>query len=118
MTSGGYFGSMKAVGVKALKAKLGEYVRMAKAGETILVTEREEVVAELRPARRQPLAEGTLEDRLRDLADQGQVTLRSADKPWSEVRPPRAVSGISSQHILDLLREEWPAESSSSKPLP
>jgi len=37
---------MRAVGIKVLKAKLSEYVRLAKAGETILVTERDEVVAE------------------------------------------------------------------------
>jgi len=42
---------MKAVGVKQLKARLSEYLRLTKAGETILVTERDEVVAELRPAR-------------------------------------------------------------------
>ena len=45
---------MKAVGVKQLKARLSEYVRLVKAGETILVTDRDEVVAELRPAQRQP----------------------------------------------------------------
>jgi antitoxin (DNA-binding transcriptional repressor) of toxin-antitoxin stability system len=44
----------KTVGVKRLKAKLSEYLRLVKGGETILVTERDEVVAELRPARRQP----------------------------------------------------------------
>ena len=38
---------MKAVGVKVLKAKLSEYLRLVKAGETVLVTERDEVVAEL-----------------------------------------------------------------------
>jgi prevent-host-death family protein len=31
---------MKAVGIKQLKAHLSEYVRLAKAGETVLVTER------------------------------------------------------------------------------
>ncbi|HZA65426.1 MAG TPA: hypothetical protein VE592_00675 [Geminicoccaceae bacterium] len=44
--------SMKVVGIKQLKARLSEYVRLAKAGETVLVTERDEVVAELRPLRR------------------------------------------------------------------
>ena len=40
---------MKSVGVEALNSRLGEYVRMAAAGETILVTDRERVVAELGP---------------------------------------------------------------------
>jgi prevent-host-death family protein len=52
--------AMKAVGIKQLKAKLSEFVRLAKAGETVLVTERGEVVAELRPVRRQTLAAGPL----------------------------------------------------------
>ena len=43
-----------------LKNKLSEYVRMAAGGETVLVTDRETVVAELVPPRA---------DRSRDLAD-------------------------------------------------
>jgi len=40
---------MKAVGIKVLKNKLSEYVRLAASGETVLVTDRETVVAELGP---------------------------------------------------------------------
>ncbi len=40
---------MRAVGLKILKNKLSEYVRMAAAGETVLVTDRDRVVAELGP---------------------------------------------------------------------
>jgi antitoxin (DNA-binding transcriptional repressor) of toxin-antitoxin stability system len=42
---------MKAVGLKVLKNRLSEYVRMAAAGEVILVTDRDHVVAELTPPR-------------------------------------------------------------------
>lgn len=38
---------MKSVGIKVLKNKLSEYVRLAAAGEIILVTDRDQVVAEL-----------------------------------------------------------------------
>jgi antitoxin (DNA-binding transcriptional repressor) of toxin-antitoxin stability system len=38
---------MRAVGLKVLKNRLSEYVRMAANGETILVTDRDRVVAEL-----------------------------------------------------------------------
>jgi antitoxin (DNA-binding transcriptional repressor) of toxin-antitoxin stability system len=38
---------MRAVGIKLLKNKLSEYVRLAASGETILVTDRNRVVAEL-----------------------------------------------------------------------
>ena len=42
---------MRAVGVKVLKNKLSEYVKLAAGGETILVTDRDRVVAELVPPR-------------------------------------------------------------------
>jgi antitoxin (DNA-binding transcriptional repressor) of toxin-antitoxin stability system len=42
---------MRAVGLKVLKNKLSEYVRLARGGETILVTDRDQVVAELVPPR-------------------------------------------------------------------
>jgi antitoxin (DNA-binding transcriptional repressor) of toxin-antitoxin stability system len=40
---------MRSVGIKVLKNKLSEYVRLAAAGETVLVTDRDRVVAELVP---------------------------------------------------------------------
>lgn len=40
---------MRAVGLKILKNKLSEYVRLAAGGETVLVTDRDRVVAELVP---------------------------------------------------------------------
>lgn len=48
---------MRAVGLKVLKNRLSEYVRRAAIGETILVTDRDRVVAELGPPResRSPL---------------------------------------------------------------
>ena len=43
---------MKAVGLKVLKNKLSEYVRLAERGETVLVTDRDRVVAEIGPPER------------------------------------------------------------------
>jgi prevent-host-death family protein len=40
---------MRSVGLKILKNKLSEYVRLATAGETVLVTDRNRVVAEIVP---------------------------------------------------------------------
>ena len=40
---------MRAVGLKTLKNRLSEYVRLVASGETVLVTDRERVVAELVP---------------------------------------------------------------------
>ncbi len=42
---------MRSVGLKILKNKLSEYVRLAASGETVLVTDRDRVVAELTPPR-------------------------------------------------------------------
>jgi prevent-host-death family protein len=60
---------MRAVGLKTLKNKLSEYVRLAAAGETVLVTDRDRVVAELVPPRggRSPfLADAMLAEAVRE----------------------------------------------------
>ena len=46
-----YFIGMRVVGIKVLKNKLSEYVKLAASGETVLVTDRDRVVAELVPPR-------------------------------------------------------------------
>jgi antitoxin (DNA-binding transcriptional repressor) of toxin-antitoxin stability system len=40
---------MRTVGLKVLKNKLSEYIRVVSNGETVLVTDRDRVVAEIRP---------------------------------------------------------------------
>jgi antitoxin (DNA-binding transcriptional repressor) of toxin-antitoxin stability system len=60
---------VKAVGVKVLKNKLSEYVRLAESGETVLVTDRDRVVAELgppRPGRAPLLADALLAEAVRE----------------------------------------------------
>jgi antitoxin (DNA-binding transcriptional repressor) of toxin-antitoxin stability system len=42
---------MRSVGLKVLKNRLSEYVRLAAQGETVLVTDRDRVVAEIVPPR-------------------------------------------------------------------
>lgn len=59
---------MRSVGLKALNNKLSQYVRLAAAGETVLVTDRDRVVAEIVPPRavRSPiLADALLADMVR-----------------------------------------------------
>jgi prevent-host-death family protein len=56
---------MRCVGLKTLKNKLSEYVRLAAQGETVLITDRDRVVAELVPP--QPTRSATVADTL--LAD-------------------------------------------------
>ena len=42
---------MRSVGIKVLNNRLSEYIRLAAAGETVLVTDRDRVVAEIGPPR-------------------------------------------------------------------
>src|SRR5437588_4791064 len=42
---------MRTVGLKLLKNKLSEYVRLAAAGETVVITDRGRAVAEISPSR-------------------------------------------------------------------
>jgi antitoxin (DNA-binding transcriptional repressor) of toxin-antitoxin stability system len=70
---GSYIVSMRSVGIKMLKNKLSEYVRLAAGGETVLVTDRDRVVAEIgppSPTRAPILSDALLLDALR----QGWIT--------------------------------------------
>ena len=93
-----YFGCMRAVGIKVLKNRLSEYIRLARAGETILVTDRDQVVAELGPpggGRPKDSGDAALADLVRD----GILSppLRgSADPP---VKPPPTMT------LAELLRD-------------
>ena len=64
---------MDRVGIKALKNKLSEYVRAAAAGETVLVTDRGRVVAEL-VAPRVRADTSPAEQRMGELVRQGLLT--------------------------------------------
>jgi antitoxin (DNA-binding transcriptional repressor) of toxin-antitoxin stability system len=59
---------MRAVGLKALKNTLSEYVRLAAGGETVLITDRDRVVAEIippQPGRSPLLADAFLAEAVR-----------------------------------------------------
>ena len=60
---------MRSVGLKTLKNRLSEYVRLAAGGETVLVTDRDRVVAEIvppRPGRSPILADAYLAEAVRE----------------------------------------------------
>ena len=109
MTTGGYHSYVKAVGIKQLKAKLSEYVRLVRSGETILVTERDQIVAELRPARRQPVPRNSLEEELDALAQAGEITRSSAPKgKWVWRSKGLSLRQGIAQELLDDVRSEAP----------
>jgi len=88
---------MRAVGLKILKNKLSEYVRLAAGGETILVTDRDRVVAELVPPRegRSPLLADAM---LAELVRKGWMT--PAARPLTGPPPRAALAAFG-----DLMRE-------------
>ncbi len=96
---------MKAVGIRELKNRLSEYVRLVRAGEHVTITDRGEVVAEMNPP-------GTnLQGEIRypgllELAKQGKVRLGAPNDP--ELYPPRPVRGRAgtAARLIDQGREE------------
>jgi prevent-host-death family protein len=65
---------MKTVGIRELKNRLSEYIRLARSGEGVLVTDRGEVVAELTPPGHEP-RDSAIPPGLRALAKRGLATL-------------------------------------------
>ena len=91
-----YLKDGRSVGVKVLKNKLSEYIRLASGGETVLVTDHDRVVAELGPPRagRAPtLADALLAEAVREgwlsppvLIPEGPPA-RKPVAPWDEIQP-------------------------------
>ena len=93
VASGSYLSVMRTVGLKILKNKLSEYVRMVEAGETVLVTDRDRVVAELRPPHeRAPLASDA---HLAELVRRGvlapPLVIREGPPPRARVAPTETI---------------------------
>jgi prevent-host-death family protein len=89
---------MKSVGLKVLKNKLSEYVRLAAAGETVVITDRNRIVAEIVPPRREP--ESIIERGVRE------GWIRPAKRPFEPLPPRRPIPGYTlEQLIADLDRD-------------
>ena len=92
---------MRAVGLKVLKNKLSEYVRLAQGGETILVTDRDRVVAELIPpqsGRSPAVADAVLVELIR----KGWATAPA--RPLT--RPPRRASVLAFDELMRELDQD------------
>lgn len=93
---------VRAVGIRELKNRLSEYVRLVRGGERLLVTDRGEVVAELH----QP-SDATLEAERRPglarLIRQGRVSQAARNRPEHY---PRLDPLVSPGRALRLLDEE------------
>jgi prevent-host-death family protein len=87
----------KTVGARELKTRLGGYLRAVRAGATILVTERGEPVAELRPVRR---SSRDLGSRLDEVAALGILT-RGSGEQLSEFEPLECAGRPVSEALLE-----------------
>ena len=101
---------MKSVGIKVLKDNLSKYLRMVRGGETILVTDRDEVIAEIRqPAGHVPGVMSRLEAFLDEEARRGSVVRakKGATSSWSMLRNiPRPQVPVDLQALLDETRAD------------
>ena len=83
---------MRTVGLKTLKNKLSEYVRLAAAGETVVITDRGRTVAEIVPP--QPKPESVIERGIRE----GWIRPAVRGSDW----PPRGkpVPGLTFEQLM------------------
>jgi antitoxin (DNA-binding transcriptional repressor) of toxin-antitoxin stability system len=90
---------MRAVALKELEERVGEYVHLAEGGETVLVTDRDRVLAELVPPRRSVVPSAS-QSPLSDAVQRGWI------QPASAVgTPPRAPVTSLSDLLRDLQRD-------------
>lgn len=87
----------KTVGARELKTRLGAYLRQVMQGTTIVVTERGEPVAELRPLRRGRSEEETRLERLVALG----VLTRKSNRPLPPLKPIRGRGAPLSQAVIE-----------------
>ena len=99
---------MRVVGIRQLKAKLSEYLRDVRRGEVFLVTDRDEVVAELRPPgtlASQP--DAGLDGALEKLVREGVVSSPRLDRAdWTWRPQPLDLPEGTARGLLDALRSD------------
>lgn len=100
--SGGFLWQMRTVGLKILKNKLSEYVRAAAAGETVLVTDRDRVVARIVPPQT-PRDTADADERYAELIRAGLIT--PARNPKRNP-PPRGTPVMSFETLMQELDED------------
>jgi prevent-host-death family protein len=67
--------AMKSVNIAELKNRLSHYLRIVRRGESVLVRDRNLVVARIEPVSPQPIARGDESSRLGELAQRGIIDL-------------------------------------------
>ena len=95
---------MKAAGVVEIKGRLSAYLRMVERGESVAITRRGRVVAELRPPTHTTEEDAYAE--LRRRARAGTVRLGAPNRPDLYPRSSRRLPSLVVQDLLDEVRGE------------
>ena len=90
---------MRTVGLKILKNKLSEYVRLAAAGETVVITDRNRVVAEIVPPQ-QPRHESVIERGVRE----GWIRPAVRGPDWPP--KPKPIPGLTLEKLMEELDKD------------
>jgi antitoxin (DNA-binding transcriptional repressor) of toxin-antitoxin stability system len=92
---------MREVGIRELKNRLSEYIRLVREGEVVMVTDRGEVVAELRAP--EPVSELERKyPKLAEMARQGRVRLPlKPNRPGIYTRLPSITPPGTAARLLD-----------------
>ncbi len=103
---------MKAVGIKVLKDNLSKFLRLVREGETVLVMDRDEVIAEIhRPSRPFSRYVNRWEAFLNDEERRGSIrraTASNSNAVARLTRLPRPAIPIDLQRLMDDLRSDTP----------
>jgi antitoxin (DNA-binding transcriptional repressor) of toxin-antitoxin stability system len=97
---------MRAVGVRELKAHLSRYLREVRAGEVILVTDRNRVVAELRAPEAPEVEESEVARGLRRLAAEGRLRVGETHRRDAYRSSPLHAPAGTARRLLDKERAE------------
>lgn len=96
---------MRTVGIRELKAHLSRVLRDVQSGETVLVTDRGKVIAELRQPGLGASTLSPIEQKMAELAAKG--VLKLAEKPfYTYVPSPIKVPEGTIQALIDDMRDE------------
>lgn len=98
---------MKTAGVRDFKAHLSGYLREVAAGETLLVTDRGRVVAEVRPPGGAPRLVDPVAARYAEMVERGAIrpATGAEDRSWAAFAGLGAPRGTA-QAVLDAERDE------------
>ncbi len=96
---------MKTIGVRELKAQLSRVLREVRAGEVVLVTDRGEVVAELRAPDGGTYIASPVDRVFARLASTGAMRVAERAREPYQISPVRASDGLARQ-LLDEVRAD------------